>query len=86
MSKARAKQPKMRADYLTRFQPQGEIPMAKSPLCVRMPEAIDAIIRAKADRTDWLRDAVMEKLWREGDLPEAFQEWIEDSDPSGSAM
>jgi hypothetical protein len=86
MSKARAKQPKVRADYLTRFQPQGEIPMAKSPLCVRMPEAIDAIIRAKADRTDWLRDAVMEKLWREGELPETFHEWIEHPDYPNSAL
>jgi hypothetical protein len=77
MSDARTRQAKIRADYLTRFQQQGEIPMAKSPLCVRMPEAIDAIIRAKRDRTDWLRDALMEKLSREGDLPEAFQGGIE---------
>ena len=73
---SKAKQPEIRADYLTRFQSQGDIPMAQSPLCVRMPEAIDAIIRAKADRTDWLRNAVLEKLWREGELPEAFYEWI----------
>ncbi len=80
MSDARTpKSAAVRADYLTRFQAQGEVPMAKSPLCVRLPEAIDAIIRDKGDRTDWLRDAIMEKLSREGDLPAAFQGWMERS-------
>jgi hypothetical protein len=64
--------PSLRRDYLTRFQQQGEVAMAKSPLSVRMPEDIDAIVRAKSDRTEWLRDAIFEKLWREGSLPERY--------------
>lgn len=63
----------VRRDYLTRFQQQGEVAMAKSPLSVRMPEDIDAIIRGKGDRTEWLRDAIFEKLWREENLPERYQ-------------
>jgi hypothetical protein len=52
--------------------------MARSPLSVRIPEDIDAIIRAKGDRTSWLRDAIFEKLWREGDLPERYHRLIVD--------
>jgi hypothetical protein len=70
--------PPPRRDYLTRFQQQGEVAMAKSPLSVRMPEDIDAIIRAKGDRTEWLRDAIFEKLWQEGDLPERYHHLIND--------
>jgi hypothetical protein len=68
--------PPIRRDYLTRFQQQGEVAMARSPLSVRMPEDVDAIIRGKGDRTEWLRDAIFEKLWREGDLPERYQSLI----------
>lgn len=62
-------QPPIRPDVLTRFQTQNDIPMAKTPLSVRMPEDIDAIVRAKPNRTQWLRDAILEKLDREGELP-----------------
>lgn len=62
-----------RRDYLTRFQQQGEVAMAERPLCVRLPEDIDALMREKEARTAWLRDAIMEKLWREGALPERYQ-------------
>jgi hypothetical protein len=62
-------QPPIRPDFLTRFQQQNDIPMAKTPLSVRMPEDIDAIVRAKPNRTQWLRDAILEKLDREGNLP-----------------
>ncbi|UIE38889.1 hypothetical protein [Leptodesmis sichuanensis] len=65
-----------RRDYLTRFQQQGEVAMAKSPLSVRMPEDIDAIVRAKSDRTEWLRDAIFEKLWHEGNLPERYHHLV----------
>jgi len=68
--------PPLRRDYLTRFQQQGEVAMAKSPLSVRMPEDIDAIVRAESDRTEWLRDAIFEKLWREGNLPERYHHLI----------
>ncbi|MBE9108415.1 hypothetical protein IQ273_03145 [Nodosilinea sp. LEGE 07298] len=62
-----------RRDYLTRFQQQGEVAMAERPLCVRLPEDIDRLMREKENRTAWLRDAIMEKLWREGALPEQYQ-------------
>jgi hypothetical protein len=62
-----------RRDYLTRFQQQGEVAMAERPLCVRLPEDIDALMRGKENRTAWLRDAIMEKLWREGNLPERYR-------------
>ena len=65
-----------RRDYLTRFQQQGEVAMAKSPLSVRMPEDIDAIVRAKSDRTEWLRDAIFEKLWQEGNLPKRYHHLV----------
>jgi hypothetical protein len=63
-----------RRDYLTRFQQQGEVAMAERPLCVRLPEDIDVLMREKENRTAWLRDAIMEKLWREGKLPERYRE------------
>jgi hypothetical protein len=72
----------LRRDYLTRFQQQGAVPMAERPLSVRMPEDIDAIIRAKPGRTEWLRDAIFEKLWREGDLPKQYHHLIAESSPS----
>lgn len=53
--------------------------MAQSPLSVRMPEDIDQIMRAKGDRTSWIRDAIFEKLWREGTLPERYHHLIADS-------
>ncbi|MEI2578643.1 hypothetical protein [Scytonema sp. PRP1] len=71
--------PPPRRDYLTRFQQQGEVAMARNPLSVRMPEDIDAIVRAKGDRTAWLRDAIIEKLWREGNLPEQYHHLVSDS-------
>jgi hypothetical protein len=69
----------LRRDYLTRFQQQGEVPMAERPLSVRMPQDIDAIVRARANRTEWLRDAIFEKLWREGELPEQYHRLIDES-------
>ena len=76
------KKPKkaVRPDFLTRFQVQGDTPMAKSPLSVRMPEDIDAIVRSKPDRTDWLRDAILEKLYAEGNLPEQYHNQIKTTD------
>ncbi|MGA7935604.1 MAG: hypothetical protein WCA35_18790 [Kovacikia sp.] len=74
--------PSLRRDYLTRFQQQGEVAMAKSPLSVRMPEDIDEIVRAKSDRTAWLRDAIFEKLWREGNLPARYHQLISGSPES----
>lgn len=67
-----------RRDYLTRFQQQGEVAMAKNPLSVRMPEDIDYLVRQKLDRTGWLRDAIFEKLWHEGTLPERYHHLIDE--------
>jgi hypothetical protein len=64
------------APSLPRFQQQDEVLMAKNPPSVRMPEDVDAIVRAKSDRTEWLRDAIFEKLWREGNLPERYHHLI----------
>jgi hypothetical protein len=72
-------QPPIRPDVLTRFQKQGDTPMAKTPLSVRMPEDIDAIVRAKPNRTQWLRDAILEKLDREDNLPTQETSSIEPS-------
>jgi len=73
----------IRRDYLTRFQQQGEVPMAESPLSVRMPADIDQIIRAKPKRTEWLRDAIFEKLWHEGELPEQYHHLIDEASEQG---
>jgi hypothetical protein len=44
------RKPPVRPDFVTRFQQQGDVPMAKSPLTVRVPQDIDEIVRSKADR------------------------------------
>lgn len=51
----------------------------KGPFSIRMPEDIDAIALCPNDRTEWLRDAIFEKLWREGNLPEQYHRLISDS-------
>ena len=56
-----------RADYLTRFQPKGPVPMAERPLSVRLPADVDALVRSIPNRTEWLRDAILEKVQREAD-------------------
>jgi hypothetical protein len=55
----------VRPDFLTRFQQQGDVPMAKQPITVRLPEDIDVIVRSLPNRTEWLREAIMEKLDRD---------------------
>lgn len=57
----------IRADYLTRFQPKGDAPMAERPLSVRLPSDVDAKVRSLPNRTEWLRDAILEKLQREAE-------------------
>jgi hypothetical protein len=64
----------IRPDILTRFQQQGDVPMAKQPITVRLPEDIDAIVRALPDRTEWLRSAILEKLDQENLLPDDYFE------------
>jgi hypothetical protein len=74
------RKPPVRPDFLTRFQQQGDVPMAKSPLTVRVPQDIDEIIRSKADRNQWLRDAILEKLYWEDQLPETYHAQIKVDD------
>jgi hypothetical protein len=63
----------VRPDILTRFQQQGTVPMAKNPLTVRVPEDIDELVSSFPDRNQWLREAILEKLDREGKLPATYQ-------------
>ena len=55
----------IRPDFLTRFQVEGDVPKAVSPLSVRLPADLDAVVRSLPNRTEWLRDAILEKLQRE---------------------
>lgn len=67
-SKAKSKETEattVRPDFLTRFQVQGEKPLTSSPMSVRLPPELDAIVRSLPNRTAWLRDAIIEKLQRE---------------------
>lgn len=67
-SRAKAKETEAtttRPDFLTRFQMQGEVPLTSSPMSVRLPPELDAIVRSLPNRTAWLRDAIIEKLQRE---------------------
>jgi hypothetical protein len=65
------KQP-IRADFLTRFQPQGDVPMTKQPITVRLPEDIDTIVRPLPNRTEWLREAILDRLEQDELLPDRY--------------
>lgn len=68
MAKSKKPQPTQeRADFLTRFQQKGSMPMAQQPLCVRLPSDLDAQVRSLPNRTEWLRDAILEKMQREAE-------------------
>jgi hypothetical protein len=54
--------------------------MAKNPLTVRVPQDIDEIIRSKADRNQWLREAILEKLYWEDQLAETYHAQIKVDD------
>jgi hypothetical protein len=62
----------IRPDFLTRFQQQGDVAMAKQPITVRLPEDIDAIVRALPNRTEWLREAILDRLEQEDLLPDRY--------------
>jgi hypothetical protein len=62
----------IRPDFLTRFQQQGDVPMAKQPITVRLPEDIDVIVRALPNRTEWLREAILDRLEQEDLLPDGY--------------
>lgn len=58
---------KVRADYLTRYKQVGTEPMAKKVIGVRLPVSMDASVRELAgdDLSQWIREAIAEKLARE---------------------
>jgi hypothetical protein len=62
----------IRADFLTRFQPQADVPMAKQPITVRLPEDIDTIVRSLPNRTEWLREAILDRLEQDELLPDRY--------------
>lgn len=42
----------------TRFQPAGEQPLADRPVSVHLPLELDAYVRSRPDRAEWLRRAI----------------------------
>ena len=55
-----------RRDYETRFKPQyGDKPMARKPVSVLLPIELDEFVRSQPNRTQWLREAIVEKYERE---------------------
>ncbi len=56
----------VRADYKTRFKGEGlGITHKQKPVSVMLPKEIDAIIRAMPNRSEFIRQAIIEKLQRE---------------------
>lgn len=56
-----------RADYKTRFKPKGVGTKYKqNPVSVLLPGDIDPIVKAMPNRSEFIRQAVLEKLEREG--------------------
>ncbi len=51
----------------TRFKQVGSVPLAKKAISVRLPVDIDATVREVAgkDLSQWIREAIAEKLARE---------------------
>jgi len=56
---------KPRKDIETRFKQKGEVAKAKSPISVRLPEDVDKIVRTIPNRSEWIAEAIKEKLARE---------------------
>lgn len=56
-----------RADYATRFKSQGVgIASKQKPVSVMLPPEIDAIVRDMPNRSAFIRQAILEKLERDG--------------------
>lgn len=57
----------VRADYETRFKSKGVGTKYKqNPVSVLLPGDIDPIVKAMPNRSEFIRQAVLEKLIREG--------------------
>ena len=56
----------VRADYKTRFKGKGVgLKHKQRPVSVMLPEDIDTIVRAMPNRSEFIRQAIIEKLERE---------------------
>ena len=56
----------VRADYKTRFKGKGiGVKHKQRPVSVMLPEDIDTIVRAMPNRSEFIRQAIIEKLERE---------------------
>jgi len=56
----------MRKDYKTRFQSQGVgVKHNTQPISVMLPEDLDEYVRAKPNRSEWLRQVIGEAVARE---------------------
>ena len=56
----------VRADYKTRFKGKGVgVKHKQRPVSVMLPEDIDTIVRAMPNRSEFIRQAIIEKLERE---------------------
>lgn len=57
---------KVRADYKTRFKGKGlGVKHKQRPVSVMLPEDIDTIVRSMPNRSEFIRQAIIEKLERE---------------------
>jgi len=56
----------MRKDYETRFQPKGVgVKHDTKPISVMLPEDLDQYVRAKKNRSEWLRQVIAEAVAKE---------------------
>lgn len=55
----------VRADYLTRFKPTSAEPLAERPVSVKLPQDIDALVRALPLPSEWLRQVICEAAQRD---------------------
>ncbi len=63
---------KVRGDYKTRFKSKGVGTKYKQkPVSVLLPTEIDEVVKAMPNRSEFIRQAVLEKLEREGKLQKA---------------
>lgn len=53
---------------LGRFTPEIGIKSGQCPISTKYPEDVDRILREMSDRSDYIREAVVEKLIRDGKL------------------
>lgn len=56
---------KIRADHLTRLKPIGDRAMSRKPVAVALPVELDEWVRSLPNRSEWLREAIIEKYQRE---------------------